>query len=527
MNKIYAILFFSLCVSVAFAQDTCPIIPQPLSVQRNHGAFILNNNISIQTSNKQMLSVANYLQSELLQSIHIAVPLNLQDNKQRTIILEYKGGLNNEEYILSISPAAIIISGRDNVALFNGINSLLQLILCNNTLEQGKPLVQVDCWLIKDKPRYQWRGLMVDESRHFFGKQEIEKILNWMAFYKLNKFHWHLTDGSGWRLEIKNYPKLALIGGIGNNTDTNARASFYTQQDIEEIVSYAKERFITIIPEIDMPGHATAANRAYPEFSGGGSKKFPDFTFNPGKEGTYAYLMGIIREVDALFPSQMIHIGGDEVHFGNENWITKPEVNTLMKQNKLPDISAVEKYFDRRMADSVISLNNKVLAWDEDVEVGIPKDKSIIFWWRQDKPQILDKALSNGYQVVLCPRRPFYLNYSQDSLHVHGPFNGKQTNTSPDVYNFSLPKMSSGINNGQVLGLQVNLWTELVETNQRLEFLLFPRLAALAENAWTADKRKNYDDFKNRLALHYKLYDLMRLYYYNLTYPAKNGEPVR
>ncbi|MFP4367730.1 MAG: family 20 glycosylhydrolase, partial [Bacteroidales bacterium] len=170
---------------------------------------------------------------------------------------------------------------------------------------------------IREDPEYGWRGIMLDESRHFFGKDKVKSILDWMVYYKLNRFHWHLTDSPGWRIEIKKYPKLGHVGGIGNHTDPFTPAEFYTQEDIKEIIAYAKERKIVVIPEIDMPGHATAANHAYPEYSGGGSERYPDWTFHPGREGTYQYLTDILREVDALFPSQMVHLGGDEVSCGN------------------------------------------------------------------------------------------------------------------------------------------------------------------------------------------------------------------
>lgn len=220
-------------------------------------------------------------------------------------------------YSLKTSTKEIVISAADDEGVFNGISSLIQLVASKKVVNGS---VNLPAWQIDDKPLYQWRGLMLDESRHFFGKEKVKLLLDWMAFYKLNKFHWHLTDEPGWRLEIKKYPLLTLVGGIGNHTNPNASSNYYTQEDVKEIVRYAAERKIDVIPEIDMPGHARAANRAYPEFSGGGSEKYPHFTFDPGNEGTYKYLTDIIREVDVLFPSKMIHLGGDEVSFGNQQW---------------------------------------------------------------------------------------------------------------------------------------------------------------------------------------------------------------
>ncbi len=268
---------------------------------------------------------------------------------------------------------------------------------------KGKSGISVPCWRIQDQPAMGWRGFMLDESRHFFGKQTVKLLLDEMALYKLNRFHWHLTDEPGWRIEIKQYPRLATVGGIGNRTDTLAPAAYYTQEDVKEIIAYAAVRGITVIPEIDMPGHATAANKAYPEFSGGGTAKYPEFTFNPGKEGTYQYLTNILREVNDLFPAHMIHIGGDEVSFGSASWNTDPYVQSLMKKEKLNTLVDVEHYFLRRMTDSVIAMRSKLLGWDEVSAAGLPVNETVVFWWRQEKPGQLKIALDKGYKVVLCP----------------------------------------------------------------------------------------------------------------------------
>ncbi len=218
---------------------------------------------------------------------------------------------------------------------------------------------------------------MLDESRHFFGKEKVKSIIDWMAYYKLNRFHWHLTDQNGWRLEIKKYPLLTLVGGIGNYTNKFAKAAYYTQDDIKEVVAYAAARFIEVIPEIDMPGHARAANMAYPEFSGGGTDKHPEFTFDPGNQGTYSYLSNILKEVNVLFPSGYLHLGGDEVHFGNKQWSTNKGIATLMKQMRLNSLPAVEQYFVSRMADTVKAMGSKVLLWDEAVSEKLSKDQTV------------------------------------------------------------------------------------------------------------------------------------------------------
>ena len=369
---------------------------------------------------------------------------------------------------------------------------------------------------------------MLDESRQFFGKEEVKKILDEMAFYKLNRFHWHLTDEPGWRIEIKQYPRLSLVGGIGNYHNPIAPAQYYTQKDIEEIVAYAAELHISVIPEIDMPGHATAANRAYPEFSGGGSAKHPEFTFNPGKEETYQYLSNILKEIDVLFPSQMIHIGGDEVSFGNEKWKTDPAVQQLMKDQKLTSLEAVEHYFLKRMADSVIKQNNMILGWDEVTASSLPTGKTIVFWWRQEKPEQLKNALEKGYKVVLCPRIPFYFDFVQDSSNLAGRrWPGGLFSSLKGVYDFTVNNLPAGVDKNSPLieGIQANLWTETVASTQRMYYLTFPRLIALAEAAWTNADKKDFGQFEKRLKTALPLLKAQGIYYFDN--PKQTPEPIK
>ncbi|HEY4194697.1 MAG TPA: family 20 glycosylhydrolase, partial [Mucilaginibacter sp.] len=339
-------------------------------------------------------------------------------------------------------------------------------------------------------------------------------------------FHWHLTDEPGWRLEIKSFPLLSLTGGIGDFSDKLLPARYYTQEDIKEIVAYARERFIDVIPEIDMPGHASAANRAYPAFSGGGSVKNPDFTFNPGKDTTYNYLSKIIKETDALFPSQMIHLGGDEVSFGSEKWKTDPAVKQLMAEKGIQDLVGVEHYFTKRIADSLFKLDNKVLLWDEAAESDLPADKTIIFWWRHDKPQQLKKALDKGYQTVLCPRLPFYFDFVQDGTQRYGRrWQGKYI-TLDKLYNFTSDSLISKAQQKQVLGVQAALWTENILSTAKLEYMLFPRIAALAETAWTNQDQKDFGKFQERLKGQLLLYQKASIYFYDPFNPTRTPEPL-
>ncbi|OYV04401.1 MAG: beta-hexosaminidase [Verrucomicrobiales bacterium VVV1] len=406
-------------------------------------------------------------------------------------------------YSLQISEKGALLSAGTQEGLFYAAESLGQIV---QATPRGK-IRSVPAVTIRDRPRFAWRGYMLDESRHFSGEAAVKRLLDAMARYKLNRLHWHLTDSSGWRIEIKKYPKLTSIGGRGNETDRsdNAPVQFYTQEQIKRIVAYAAARHITVIPEIDMPGHADAAVLAYPEHDGGGMiqkgnpKKWPNFTFNPAKPETLAFLDDILKEVAALFPNAgMIHFGGDEVNFGWKKWPELPEVQTLMKKENLKDLPAIETWFNRRMAGTINGLGLKTGGWDEIAERGLPKDKTVVFWWRHDKPGILRKALDDGYPVVLCPRRPLYFDFLQDPTHKTGR-NWGGINPLADVYEFPAGLKLSEKDETQVLGLQACLWTETCLTQARRDFLTWPRLVAVAESGWTAASRKDFASFEARL----------------------------
>jgi N-acetyl-beta-hexosaminidase len=499
------------------AQTPCPVIPLPASATKQSGVFTCNANTTIITSQDSLHPVAQYLQQELQKIKGVTVKTG-RSAKGATIRLVTQPGKNAEGYSLMMKPGAVTITGHSAAGVFYGVISLLQIAAQSSN-------ATIPCWSINDSPTFTWRGYMLDESRYFFGKEKVKQILDQMAFYKLNKFHWHLTDQPGWRIEIKKYPKLTEIGGRGNHFDSTAAPAYYTQEEIKEIVAYAAERFITVVPEIDMPGHATAANRAYPEFSGGGSARYPEFTFNPGYEGTYQYLADILKETDALFPSQMIHLGGDEVSFGNEKWLSNPHIQNLMRTHNLKDAKAVEFYFIRRMADTLTAMNNKTLAWDEVAQADLAPQQTIVFWWRHDQPKQLATSLQKGYSVVLCPRLPFYFDFVQDSAHVSGRKWGKEKLFNPlqRVYNFSLADYNlPAEQKPQVLGIQANVWTETIKTSQRLDFMMYPRLCAFAEAAWTKPAQKNYDEFTRRLQGHLPLLKKQGIHYYEPSQP----EPI-
>jgi hexosaminidase len=516
--------------SVSKAAEVC-IIPRPRQLAVAPGVFTINSSTRIMLSGEEqeLMPTARYFAEMVRESSGIKLALTDpgQDSMNTIALVLTDRNLGSEGYELVVTKNGIQIAAATSQGIFHGLQTLRQLLPPQvesseqaDGLELSVPFVRV-----KDQPRYAWRGLMLDESRHFFGKEYVMKLLDQMALLKMNVFHWHLTDSPGWRLEIKKYPKLTSVGGIGNHSDPKAPAAYYTQEDVGEIVRYAAERHIQVLPEIDMPGHATAACRAYPEYSGGGNDKRPDFTFNPGNRETYAFLDDVLKETAALFPAPWIHYGGDEVHFANKQWIDIPEVKTLMAKEGLKELTDVEHYFNRRMADEISGLGKMTVAWDEVVDAGIDPDKSIIMWWRHNLPQRLTAALDNGYSVVLCPRRPCYFDFVQHDTHRKGRrwdgFNDLQ-----QVYGFPVfPANYSAERQDQILGMQANLWTETVQTPERCDFMLFPRVSALAEAAWTDAANKDYEDYSRRLKSLLERYDVMGIHYFDPFQPEKTPEP--
>lgn len=524
-----SVVFFGFCNLMTLQGQEPSIIPLPNSYEATGTTFVLNCHTSIQADQIEIRNVERFFAQEVLKKTGISIQKKPSDAHSKIKLSLTSDPLLETEgaYRLQMDRDKIHIEAQNETGLFYGAISLLQII-ASESVNEGE--IYLPNYVITDFPLYPWRGFMLDESRHFFGKKEVKKILDEMAYLKLNRFHWHLTDEPGWRVEIKQYPLLTLVGGIGNYKNPLAQAQYYTQEEIREIVAYAQERHIEIIPEIDMPGHATAANNAYPEYSGGGTKDHPEFTFNPGKEETYAYLTNILREIAVLFPSGKVHLGGDEVSFGIQSWNEKPEIEALMKKENLTDLKAVENYFMRRMIDSTNTLFDQTIGWDELVDADPPVGNTLIYWWRHDQPQQLTKALDKGYQAVLMPRIPLYLDFVQDDTHQQGRRWGGAFSPLQKIYEFSplmyLKEERFQKHKDQILGFQGNLWTEQVASVKRLEFMIFPRITALSEAGWTSIDNRNYQNYLLRLEKTLQRYDKEDIYYFNPKSKAKSPEVV-
>lgn len=409
-----------------------------------------------------------------------------------------------EAYELQIKKNGIVVKASDDAGRFYALQTLSQL---------AEDEVMY-CGVIRDVPRFPWRGFMLDEARHFFGKEQVKRVLDIMARYKLNRFHWHLSDNQGWRVEIKAFPQLTTVGGIGCNTDANAPAKFYTQDEIREVIAYASERHIEVIPEIDMPGHASAFVRAIPQLDG------KHQTVNPAKEETFAVLKTIYKELADLFPGRYLHIGGDEVQKGG--WETLPEVKELMAKHHYTSMNEVEEHFCRRLADIVTATGKRVVAWDDLIDSGTSPEGKVMLWWHTDHPKFLADGADKGFNMVVCPDMPFYLDFVQDSNDKVGHLvDRKCYNYMKQIYEFGI------LDNPRVIGVQSNLWTERVITTQRMEYMIFPRLIALAEKGWTDSRNMDYNGFLKRMEKQYRHLDKLGVYYYDGRDTSRHPEPQR
>lgn len=515
-------ILFLLTAIFSYSQAPQPqIIPQPQEIEMGNGLLVLNKKMTISCPYDNTKSEAEYLQKSLKEKIDYNLKITKGIDRSNQLILITKKELGETEYKITVTTGSAICEGGSPEAIFYAVQTLLQSI-DNNGKKYFIPSMKVN-----DSPRYAWRGMMLDDARHFFGKETVKQILDVMAYLKMNRFHMHLTDEPAWRVEIKKYPKLTEIGAIGSWDDRDAPRAFYTQEDIKEIVAYAAERHIMVIPEIDMPGHATAASRAYPEISGGGTGRWEGFTFHPAKETTYQFIDDVLTEIAELFPAPYIHIGGDEVHYGNKIWFTDPVIQQFIKDNNLKDEVGLEHYFIRRVADIVNSKGKKMIGWDEMLSSGVTPDKAVVMWWRHDKPAQLTLALDKGFDVIMTPRIPCYFDFVQDNSQKTGRRWGDgKYNTLETVYSFP-QSIESRIGNKekQIIGMQASTWTERIADTKRLYYMLFPRLAAISEDAWTNTDRKEYPRFTEKIKKFYQYLETKEINYFNIFDINSTPEP--
>ena len=498
------------------------IIPKPVKLDEKPGKFVLTKNTAIEAE-PALNKIANYLKT-LLQP---ATGFNLQvrgisngDKASNAIILKINsklGDLGPEGYTFKANTERIIIEGFEASGIFYGVQSLRQLLpveVESASIVEDKEW-KVPCVEIEDYPRFKWRGFMLDVGRHFFDKDVVKKMLDLMALHKMNTFHWHLTEDQGWRIEIKKYPKLIEIGSKRKETqlggilskeyDGKPHEGYFTQEDIQEIVSYATERFIIVVPEIDMPGHIMSALASYPELSctGGPFDVSTKFGIRKdvccvGKDSTFEFLENVLGEVMDLFPSQIIHLGGDEVP--KARWEECSDCQARIKKEGLEDEKELQDYFTNRIVDYIASRGRIAMGWNQ-VLSNTLKEDVIGQFWMFHKKEVLEH-LKRGRKMVMSGYFHTYLDYS----YIMTPL--RKTYLYEPV-----PKKLEKEKHANVLGIETPLWTEWVETLKRFGWQTFPRFTAGAEVGWTPKRGKNFKSFKKRLDVMLARLDLLGMYH--------------
>lgn len=509
------------CDNTPLNTEAPGIIPLPNNIEMGRGDFSLTAQTKIIYTDEAFKDAAIFYQQAVKKEIGLDLQVEQNSSAQNNAINLVKDAtLGEEAYVLDVQKKQVINSSNDYGGAVYGMQSLLQMV----RNQGGEQLIAA--MKLSDKPAQSWRGYMLDESRHFFGKETVLQYLDVLGRLKFNRFHWHLTDEQAWRIEIKRYPRLTEVGSSGSWSDADAPSFFYTQEDIKEIVAYAAKLNISVIPEIDMPGHATAVSRAYPEISGGGKGKWNGFTFHPAKETTYEFIDNVLTEIAELFPAPYIHIGGDEVHYGNQSWYTDSVIQKFIKDNDLKNEVGLEHYFVRRATEIVNKKGKTMIGWDEILNAGITPDQAVVMWWRHDKPELLKEALDKGFQVLLTPRIPCYFDFVQhDSQKVGRRWAGAY-NELHTVYAF--PEGIKDIITGhetQIMGLQANMWTERIKDKKRLDYMTYPRVLAIAEVGWTDAAKKDYTSFEARLKPFTNYLDALKIYYFNVFDPSTTPEP--
>lgn len=478
------------------------VIPMPRSVEYHSGNFTISPETKFYTnlSAESRQALTDYLEGTSLGSVPFAesatgnngIELNLCDSSIVT---------GNEAYRIEIDKKGIRLSASTETGIFYGLQTLLQLL--NNSDNKTLPALTIN-----DSPRFPYRGLHLDVSRHFFDKEFVKKQLDAMAYFKMNRLHWHLTDGAGWRIEIKKYPRLTSFAAwrpfdklndwwVGGRTfceqdDPRAVGGYYTQDDIREVVAYAAERHITIIPEIEMPGHSEEVLATYPELSCSG-KPYVNADFCIGTEKTFEFLENVLLEVIDLFPSEYIHIGGDEA--SKSSWKTCPRCQKRMADEHLNSVDELQSYMIHRIEKFLNDHGRKIIGWDEIIEGGLSPTATVMSW-RGEEGGI--KAVKAGNQAIMTPGKYCYLDAFQDAPNTQPMAIGGYL-TLEKVYSLEpVPDSLSTKEAELILGVQGNVWTEHIPTPEHYEYMIYPRILALAEIGWSPSEVKKWDNFHTR-----------------------------
>jgi len=500
------------------------IIPLPLNVELSDGNLVIDKNI-ILVNNTQFQPAVSVVESALIQVFGSSNTKNELPAGKTNIRFTSDNTMDSSAYQIDITSKGIIVKAKSPVGAFYAAQSIRQMIW-NSTSGLKSRTFTLRLMTIKDKPQYTWRGFHLDVSRHFFTKEYILKIIDWLAYYKLNKLHLHLTDDQGWRVQIDQFPKLTEIGAwrtfnkqdstcmesakTDNNYTIDKRfikevngqtlyGGFYTKQDIRDIVAYASAQYIDVIPEIDMPGHMSAAIRAYPQLScvdsAGWGSEF-SFPICPCNDPVMDFSYKVWDEIAELFPSKVVHIGCDEVEKGT--WASSPSCQAFMKQNDMTNLNEIQNYFVKKLQEHLQAKGKTVVAWDDVIEGSIDNKITMMYWrdWVKDSPE---RSAANGNSIILTPWQPFYLSSGNNDEGLQNLFNYNPADLFPaNVLN-------------KVLGMQSCVWTEEIPSEAVFENFVFPRLQAFAEICWTPGR--DWNSFQSRMKPHFGYLNFNKIHY--------------
>jgi hexosaminidase len=538
--------FLGMLALQADAQLT--LVPRPVELKETGAGqlFTLTADMPVVMASEKLLPSAEFMSQYVKQYYGVSLKLSKKPVKVAGVLLKLDPAVGGEgAYTLDVSASGIVVSGADETGVFYGVQSLLQLL----PVKAGGSLV-VPGVQVKDAPRFGYRGVMLDVGRHFFSVDFIKKFIDYIAVHKINTLHWHLTEDQGWRIEIKKHPQLTAKGAYRNGTiighhpgsgNTNqVYGGFYTQQEVKDIVAYAAKRYITVVPEIEMPGHASAAIAAYPNLScypgkptdlgrhpSDKSKAQPakyvqetwgvhNDVFCAGNDSVYQLLQDVIDEVVPLFPSKLFHIGGDECP--KAHWKTCPRCQARMKEHNLKDEHELQSYFIQRMEKYINSKGKILIGWDEILEGGLAPNAWVMSW-RGEAGGI--EAAKQRHDVIMTPTTYVYFDYYQGKAK-HEPLAIGGYLPLSKVYSYNpIPSVLTAEEAKHIKGIQANVWTEYVATPEKAEYMLMPRLAAAAEVAWSPQEGKSWDDFTRRMEGMYGRYALMGINYAKSAYDVR------
>lgn len=489
------------------------VIPLPISYSFTNEEFRFNETtgILIDKSNVEIFSIAAYLSRVIQKSTARSLEIidqtdgSTHSNLIHLFIDTTKSNLDAEGYELSVSENKIILNAYKAAGLFRGIQTIRQLLPPEFEKQNGYEIqnLKLPGINILDKPKFPWRGMLLDCCRHFMDKEFVKRYINLLAYHKMNVLHWHLTEDQGWRIEIKKYPKLTEIGAWRENNDGTVYGGYYTQDDIREVVEYAKSRYITIVPEIEMPGHSVAAITSYPEYSctegqfevANSWGVFKD-VYCAGNDSTFIFLEDVLTEVMDLFPGTYIHIGGDEVP--KDRWKECSKCQSRIEEEGLKDESELQSYFIKRIEKFLASKGKRLIGWDEILDGGLPPEATVQSWRGMDGAIT---AVRSGHDAIVSPTSHAYFDYDIATTNLE------------KVYSFNpIPPELTVEEQKHILGGECNMWTERAP-QEKVDSKVFPRILAMAEVLWTANPDRNFDEFFRRVSDHYKRLDYLGVQY--------------